>query len=179
MDTSKIKKDEVSTNGGFHTGNPDAPVKLVEYLNLRCPHCKTWCEESKETIQPYMDQGIVERVTKLYDKDKESLRKGNLLHKYLDYENHDNAMKDIEFFLATQEDWGELEEEDVARYAVEKRNLSAQPNEMYALEIKEEVARANVEFVPTVFIGDYILDEHVTSQELRKVIEETLEKTNN
>ena len=25
--------------GGFRMGNPDAPVKLIEYLSLTCPHC--------------------------------------------------------------------------------------------------------------------------------------------
>ena len=26
--------------GGFRMGNPDAPVKVVEYLSLTCPHCR-------------------------------------------------------------------------------------------------------------------------------------------
>ena len=25
--------------GGFRMGNPGAPVKVVEYLSLTCPHC--------------------------------------------------------------------------------------------------------------------------------------------
>ncbi len=28
--------------GGFLMGNPDAPVKLVEYASLTCPHCATF-----------------------------------------------------------------------------------------------------------------------------------------
>ncbi|SNS33150.1 Protein-disulfide isomerase [Sphingomonas laterariae] len=29
----------VTPEGGFRMGNPDAPVKLVEYASLTCPHC--------------------------------------------------------------------------------------------------------------------------------------------
>ena len=28
--------------GGFRMGNPDAPVKLVEFLSLTCSHCATF-----------------------------------------------------------------------------------------------------------------------------------------
>ena len=30
---------EVTPEGGFRIGNPNAPVKLVEYASLTCPHC--------------------------------------------------------------------------------------------------------------------------------------------
>lgn len=32
--------------GGFRMGNPNAPVKLVEYLSLTCPHCAEFAEQS-------------------------------------------------------------------------------------------------------------------------------------
>lgn len=31
--------------GGFRMGNPEAPVKVVEYLSLTCPHCAHFAEE--------------------------------------------------------------------------------------------------------------------------------------
>ena len=31
--------------GGFRMGNPDAPVKVVEYLSLTCSHCAHFAEE--------------------------------------------------------------------------------------------------------------------------------------
>jgi protein-disulfide isomerase len=30
--------------GGFRMGNPDAPVKLVEYASFTCPHCKHFAD---------------------------------------------------------------------------------------------------------------------------------------
>ena len=37
--------------GGFRMGNPDAPVKLIEFASLTCPHCKEFHEEAMATIK--------------------------------------------------------------------------------------------------------------------------------
>lgn len=37
--------------GGFRMGNPDAPVKLLEFASLTCPHCKDFHEEAMPTIK--------------------------------------------------------------------------------------------------------------------------------
>jgi len=37
--------------GGFRMGNPDAPVKLVEYASVTCPHC---AKLSREATAPLM-----------------------------------------------------------------------------------------------------------------------------
>jgi len=35
----------VTPEGGFRMGNPAAPVKVVEYLSLTCPHCAHFAHE--------------------------------------------------------------------------------------------------------------------------------------
>lgn len=37
--------------GGFRMGNPNAPVKLIEFASLTCPHCKDFHEEAMPTIK--------------------------------------------------------------------------------------------------------------------------------
>jgi protein-disulfide isomerase len=37
--------------GGFRMGNPDAPVKLVEFASLQCSHCKTFHEEGMTALK--------------------------------------------------------------------------------------------------------------------------------
>lgn len=37
--------------GGFRMGNPDAPVKLVEYASLTCPHCAEFAREGVEALK--------------------------------------------------------------------------------------------------------------------------------
>ena len=41
--------------GGFRMGNPDAPVKLVEYASITCPHCGEFAETA---TTPLRDQYV-------------------------------------------------------------------------------------------------------------------------
>lgn len=46
--------------GGFRMGNPDAPVKLVEYASATCPHCRTFSEEASQRLRDtYVKSGQV------------------------------------------------------------------------------------------------------------------------
>jgi protein-disulfide isomerase len=41
----------VTPEGGFRIGNPDAPVKLVEFASLTCPHCRDFHELAMPTLK--------------------------------------------------------------------------------------------------------------------------------
>ena len=46
--------------GGFRMGNPAAPVKLVEYFSLTCPHCADFSREgTPQLIRDYVRGGRV------------------------------------------------------------------------------------------------------------------------
>lgn len=46
--------------GGWLVGNPDAPIKLVEYGSLTCPTCARFAEEgSRPLMEQYVDSGRV------------------------------------------------------------------------------------------------------------------------
>jgi protein-disulfide isomerase len=46
--------------GGFRMGNPDAPVKLVEYGSLSCPHCAEFEEQGAPRLRDtYVKSGQV------------------------------------------------------------------------------------------------------------------------
>jgi protein-disulfide isomerase len=46
--------------GGFVMGNPNAPVKLVEYASITCPHCAEFTEEASEPLKNrYVKSGQV------------------------------------------------------------------------------------------------------------------------
>ncbi|EDP69083.1 hypothetical protein CAT7_06166 [Carnobacterium sp. AT7] len=172
MDISTIKAEKVNTTIGIKIGSEDAPVKVIEFINLKCPYCKMWYEDSKDLLAEYVSAGKVQRVIKHFDKEKPSLKKGNVLHRYLDYTNPEKALEEIDYFFAHQDEWGNLGDFDaIAEYAEEKRGLSLQSNEMAAQGIVEEANEAKVVFVPTVFIEKEIFDEHITPQELKDLIE--------
>jgi protein-disulfide isomerase len=46
--------------GGFRMGNPDAPVKLVEYASITCPHCGEFAAQGVPTLRDvYVRSGQV------------------------------------------------------------------------------------------------------------------------
>ncbi len=46
--------------GGFVMGNPNAPVKLMEYASYTCPHCADFSREASETLtNEYVKSGRV------------------------------------------------------------------------------------------------------------------------
>ena len=46
--------------GGFVMGNPDAPLKLVEYASVTCSHCAEFAKEADEPLKKdYIDSGRV------------------------------------------------------------------------------------------------------------------------
>ncbi|PRY82621.1 thioredoxin domain-containing protein [Alkalibacterium olivapovliticus] len=176
MDTRNINADAISTEGGFHFGDKDAPIKVIEFINLKCPYCKEWWEKGSPVLDKYVKDHKVERIVKLFDKEKPSLRKGNVLHAHLDYNDLDSVRKDIDYYVEHLDDWGNLSDEQVAEYAQTQRNADKQDNQAFSEAILTEAETANVKFVPTVFIEDYIFDEHITEEELEKIIETKLKR---
>ena len=45
--------------GGFRMGNPNAPVKLVEYASVTCPHCAQFSAEATEPLTQMVKDGRV------------------------------------------------------------------------------------------------------------------------
>lgn len=41
----------LTPEGGYLMGNPDAPVKLVEYASLTCPHCRDFSRDATMTLR--------------------------------------------------------------------------------------------------------------------------------
>ena len=40
-----------TADGGMLMGNPDAPIKLIEYASLSCPHCAKFSQEAMEPLK--------------------------------------------------------------------------------------------------------------------------------
>lgn len=56
--------------GGFLMGNPNAKVKLVEYLSLTCPHCKEFEEKGFPKLRDeYVKKGTVNLEVRNYVRD--------------------------------------------------------------------------------------------------------------
>ena len=59
-----------TAEGGFLMGNPNAPVKLVEYLSLTCPHCAEFEENGFPKLRDqYVRKGTVSLEVRNYVRD--------------------------------------------------------------------------------------------------------------
>ncbi|MFO8069266.1 MAG: thioredoxin domain-containing protein [Alkalibacterium sp.] len=176
MDMSVINSKAITTEGGFHFGDPEAPVKVVEFINLRCPFCKMWWENASVVLDEYEKKGKVERIVKHFDKKKPELDKGNILHSYLDYADPEKTREDMNYYVDHLDEWGSLSKDELATYAEEKRNSVKQNNSDRSEAIIKETEKANISMVPTVVIGEHIFDENITEEELKQIIEDELLK---
>jgi protein-disulfide isomerase len=58
--TSWVDVVEVTPEDGYRIGNPDAPIKLIEYQSHTCPHCAAFAEEGGPTLKDkYVASGVV------------------------------------------------------------------------------------------------------------------------
>ncbi|EUJ22669.1 hypothetical protein PGRAN_11974 [Listeria grandensis FSL F6-0971] len=170
MDISEIIAGNVGTEAGIHIGKSDAPVKVISFVNVRCPFCREWHEKSRDVIGRYIDAGRIELIVKPFDKEKESLQRGNVFHHYLDYAAPEQTLEILDEIYARQDLWGSLTLEEVGNFAQDEIGLSEQDNKEQAQKIIAEANAANIRLVPTVIIGEHIFDEHISPEELEKLI---------
>lgn len=171
MDISIIKAEMVNDFNGIKIGSANAPKKIIEFINLRCPYSKLWFEESESVLNQAVAEGKVQRIIKLLDKDKPSLQRGNIMHEYISNDST-KALPQIKQALATQETWKDFELEAVAVYAEKNLHLLQQPNQALQQEIRNEAAQANIQFVPTIILGEHIFDESIDQATLKNYIAE-------
>jgi len=64
----------VSSAGGYVMGNPKAPVRLVEYASLTCPHCAAFAAEGAPALRTgYVAKGLVSYEVRPLTRDRMDL----------------------------------------------------------------------------------------------------------
>lgn len=171
MDISVIKQEEINTKYGIHIGD-NASKTLVEFINLRCPFCKQWFTESKDTLEKAVADGKINRLIKLLDHTKESLQRGNVMHRFVTEDDPKQALEDITRIFDTQDEWGDLSLQEVADFARNKLQLTEHHHLDIAEEIVQETNQANITLVPTLSLSGHIFDENIDQQTLTNYINE-------
>lgn len=164
MDISVIKAEQTNAKNGLVIGNGKHIMK--EFMNLRCPYCRQWFNESKELLA----NTDVTRVIKLFDKEKPSLQRGNVMHRFVDTTTEATILASIQKIFDTQDEWGNLELGEVAAYAKEQLGLKENNHLDTAQAIVEEANAANIKFVPTLIVEDHIFDESISKEELAALL---------
>lgn len=94
----KPREDE----GSLVIGSPDAPVTILEYSSLSCPHCASFHKDTLGTLKKdYIDQGLVKFVFNDFPLNEPALA-GSLLLKCIPIEERYNFM---ELLFEQQASW--------------------------------------------------------------------------
>lgn len=165
---------KVTLNDSIKVGSDEAPLKIVEYINLRCPHSKQYEEEIAPSLTKYIEEGKVQRILKHFDKEKYPLEVGNVLNQYLNYETQDETYELIKKLFKDQGVWGKYRLAEIPHFAKENGLILQENNRQQAQRINEEVLEANVEFIPTIFVGEQAFVESIELDELQKIVEEQI-----
>ncbi|MGO3732824.1 MAG: thioredoxin domain-containing protein [Vagococcus sp.] len=170
MSTTDIDTTKVTTQTGLSFGRDDASIKLIEFVNLRCPFCRQWWDEKIELIRPYVESGKVQHIVKLFDKQKPGLAKGNVMHHYVP--NNEGAIEVISAIYDTQDEWGDLDTPDeIAHFAEHKLGLVLQDYQVASQDIVAEANDANIVFVPTMIVNDIYFDQKISNSELKTLLD--------
>lgn len=165
--------EKITHEDSIKVGSDDAPLKIVEYINLRCPDSKDYEENVAPFLNEYIKNGTVQRILKHFDKEKYGLEIGNVLNQYLDYTQQEKTYKLIKKIFEDQAEWGKLRLSEIPHFA-EQFDLLLQPkNRKQAHRIDEEIKAVNVTNVPTVFVGDKAFVETIELEEFKTAVEES------
>lgn len=164
MDISVIKAEQTNNKNGLVIGNGKHVMK--EFMNLRCPYCRQWFNDTKAVLA----DADITRVIKLFDKEKPSLQRGNIMHRFVDTTNESTILESIQKIFDTQEEWGDLELDGVATFAKEKLGLTENNHQSYNQFIVDEATSANIKFVPTIIVENHIFDENISKDELENIV---------
>ncbi|MGM9902617.1 hypothetical protein A5844_000454 [Enterococcus sp. 10A9_DIV0425] len=170
MDISVIDATKTNTTTGIVVGDTNASKKMVEFINLACPYCRQWFDESHDLLEEAVASGKIQRIIKLFDKEKPSLQKGNVMHHHITATDEKKALQEIKQIFDAQDEWTQLDLEEVANYAEQTLGLSKQENPTTSQAIIDEANAANIRFVPTVIVEGKIFDESISAEELAEIL---------
>lgn len=167
MDATNIDFSTVSDDLGFRYGKADAPVKLYAYLNVECPFSRKFEQENTAIIQEFVEAGKVQYIVKPVDRPTGHLRKGNVMHSYLTYDDPENAFNQLTEMFATRQEWTELDEAGVAEYAENQLGYTKQDHGDVQAAIVEEAKTVGAKTVPTAYVFGQVFDEHEDNNTIR------------
>lgn len=165
---------KITSNNSIKIGSDTAPLKVVEYINLRCPDSKAYEEEVAPYLDTYIQEGKVQRILKHFDKEVYGLEKGNLLNQYLNYETPNETYAVIQQLFKEQQDWGPARMAQIPHIAHAYGLTLQAANQKISKQILQEVEAVQVERIPTVFVGNRVFVETIDAKSFKKAIEELL-----
>ncbi|MDN6161132.1 MAG: DsbA family protein [Atopostipes sp.] len=162
---------KINFEQGLKVGADNAPVKVVEYINLRCPDSKHYELKVAPYLDSYIEEGKVQRILKHFDKKSLELEKGSLMNQYLDYEREAESYDTIHQLFQEQEDWASHRIAAIPHLARDYGLQLEVSNQERAEKATEEIKAVGIERIPTVFVGDKAFVETIHLGDFKREID--------
>jgi protein-disulfide isomerase len=168
-------------------GDPNAPVKIVEFGDYKCPACKAFSEQIKpQLVQDYIDKGLVS----FYFMNLAFIGKDSFTAAYaaqsVFHQNNDAFWKYYDALFKNQgNEYIEWATPDFLVDLAKKEGLEIDFNKLqsdiesstYASEVDEHIAKARssgVSSTPTVFVNGVKIDNPFDYNALKAEIDKAL-----
>ena len=168
-------------------GKADAPVTVVEYASLTCPHCAAFSKGTFPALKTkYIDTGKVRFVFREFPLD-ELAAAAAMMARCIDKENGEKAMAVIEVLFNSQDKWAVRNPIPPLQQIGKQAGLSQQAFDdclkdqtLYnnVLAMRERASKEyKVESTPTLFVNGKMIKGGASIEELEKAIDPLLPKS--
>jgi protein-disulfide isomerase len=168
-------------------GKADAPVTIVEYASMTCPHCAAFSKTTFPALKTkYIDTGKVRFVFREFPLD-ELAAAAAMMARCIDKENGEKAMAVIEVLFASQDKWAVRNPIPPLQQIGKQAGLSEKAFDeclkdqtLYnnVLAMRERASKEyQVQSTPTLFVNGKMQRGETSIEELSKVIDPLLPKS--
>ena len=168
-------------------GKEDAPVTVVEYASMTCPHCAHFSKTTfPELKTKYIDTGKVRFIFREFPLD-ELAAAASMLARCIDKTNGEKAVAVIEVLFNSQDKWAVRNPLPQLQQITKQAGLSQQAFDeclkdqtLYnnILAMRERGSKEyKVESTPTLFVNGKMIKGGVELNELAKLIDPLLPKS--
>jgi protein-disulfide isomerase len=174
-------------------GKADAPVTIVEYASMTCPHCANFDKTTFPALKSkYIDAGKVRFIFREFPLDELAVAVSMLVRyvatdKATNTVNGDRAMALIQVFFASQDKWATRNPIPALQQITKQAGISDKTFEeclkdqkLYndIVAMRERGSKEyKVESTPTIFVNGKMQRGETSIEELAKVIDPLLPKS--
>ena len=168
-------------------GKADAPVTVIEYASMTCPHCANFHKTTYQALKTkYIDTGKVRFIFREFPLDELAVA-GSMLARCAGKDDSTKAMALIDVLFASQEKWAVREPLPALRQIAKQAGFTEKTfddclkdQKLYndIMAVRERGSKEyKVESTPTLFINGKMQKGGATIEELDKIIEPLLPKS--
>jgi protein-disulfide isomerase len=168
-------------------GKADAPVTIVEYASMTCPHCANFSKTTFPKLKSqYIDTGKVRFVFREFPLD-DLAAAAAMLARCIDPQNGEKAVAVIEVLFASQDKWAVRNPIPALQQIAKQAGMSEKTfdeclkdQKLYnnILAMRERASKEyQVQSTPTLFVNGKMQRGETSIEELSKVIDPLLPKS--